>query len=102
MAENTFGVVSTRNESETRHADMGNIWGKCSRPVRFRLRRTLALPVYAIGLLRDYLRAARDRRRLRAVERLCLEQASLCKSADARTAYESLAGNYRAAIDDGP
>ena len=31
------------------------------------------------------------------MERLCLEQASLCKNQEARAAFESLAGNYRKA-----
>lgn len=49
-----------------------------------RVRRAIALTVYAIGLLRDYLRAARDRRRLRALERICLEQARLCNLPEPR------------------
>jgi hypothetical protein len=100
MAENAFGVVSTRNESETRHAVTGNIRGKCSRPVRLRLRQAIALPVYAIGLLLDYLRDARDQRRLRALERICLEQARLCNLPEARAAFEEVARNYRRAAGD--
>jgi hypothetical protein len=32
-------------------------------------------------------------------ERICLEQAELCRLKDARAAYRSLAGNYRAAAE---
>ena len=55
MIENTFGDVSARNDPETRHADTGNSRGIRSRPVRLQLRRAFALPVYAVGLLLDYL-----------------------------------------------
>jgi hypothetical protein len=59
------------------------------------LRRAIALPVYAIGLLLDYLRVARDRRRLRALERVCLEQARLCNLPEAKAAFEEVARSYR-------
>jgi hypothetical protein len=59
------------------------------------LRRAIALPVHAIGLLRDYLRVSRDRRRLRALERICLEQARLCNLPEAKAAFEEVARNYR-------
>jgi hypothetical protein len=60
----------------------------------------IALPVYTIGLLLDYLSAARDRRRLRALERICLEQARLCSLPDAKAAFEEIARNYRRAAGD--
>jgi hypothetical protein len=64
------------------------------------VRQALALPVNAIGRFLDYLRVARDRRRLRTLERICLEQARLCALPESRVALEELAKNYRAAIDD--
>jgi hypothetical protein len=62
--------------------------------------RAIALPVYALRLLLDYLSAALDRRRLHALERICLEQARLCGLPESRAALEEMARNYRAAIDD--
>jgi hypothetical protein len=60
----------------------------------------IALPVYTLALLLDYLSDVLDRRRLRAMERVCLEQARLCALPESRAALEELARNYRAAIHD--
>jgi hypothetical protein len=60
-----------------------------------RLRRANALPACAIGPLQDYLRAARGWRRLRSLERICLEQARLCRLPETKAAYEEIARNYR-------
>jgi hypothetical protein len=57
--------------------------------------RAIALPVHAIGLLLDYLRVARDKRRRRALERICLEQGRLCSLPEAKAAFEEVARNYR-------
>jgi hypothetical protein len=62
-------------------------------------RRAITLPVYTVGLLLDHLSEALDRRRLRAMERICLEQAQLCGLPESRAALEEMVRNYRAAID---
>jgi hypothetical protein len=67
--------------------------------------RAIALPAYALGLLLDYLRDARNRRRLLALERICLEQARLYSLPEAKAAFEQVARNYRRAeiaADDWP
>ena len=74
--------------------------GCLAQKARGRARQAVALPVYTVGLILDYLSDALDRRRLRTMERICLEQARLVRLPESRAVLEEMARRYRAATDD--